>query len=107
MTDRVLSAFIGGYISSQPTPVVEFRLAGRRADPAGHRFLQARCGAAEAFAKAKTITNSLQTNGTLISDEWCRFLKRHHFMVGISLMARGQSTTVTARTARAGAPSSR
>jgi uncharacterized protein len=37
------------------------------------------------FARQKTITNSLQTNGTLLTDEWCDFLKIHNFMVGISL----------------------
>jgi uncharacterized protein len=37
------------------------------------------------FANRKTMTNSLQTNGTLLDDEWCRFLKQHDFMVGISL----------------------
>jgi uncharacterized protein len=37
------------------------------------------------FAGKKTITNALQTNGTLLDDEWCHFLKQHHFMVGISL----------------------
>ena len=37
------------------------------------------------FAHQKTITNSLQTNGTLLNDEWCNFLKRHNFMVGLSL----------------------
>ena len=37
------------------------------------------------FAKQKTIKNSLQTNGTLLTAEWCQFLKKHNFMVGISL----------------------
>jgi uncharacterized protein len=35
--------------------------------------------------KQKTITNSLQTNGTLLTAEWCQFLKKNNFMVGISL----------------------
>jgi uncharacterized protein len=37
------------------------------------------------FVHQKKITNSLQTNGTLLNDELCRFLKNNHFMVGISL----------------------
>jgi uncharacterized protein len=39
----------------------------------------------KSFAGTKTITNSLQTNGTLLTDEWCSFLRRNRFMVGISL----------------------
>ena len=31
------------------------------------------------------ITNSLQTNGTCITDEWARFLAQHQFLVGVSL----------------------
>jgi len=37
------------------------------------------------YTKEKTIRNSLQTNGTLLTDEWCAFLKKNNFMVGISL----------------------
>jgi uncharacterized protein len=31
------------------------------------------------------IENTLQTNGTLLDDEWCRFLADNHFLVGVSL----------------------
>jgi uncharacterized protein len=31
------------------------------------------------------IENDLQTNGTLLDDEWGAFLKRHGFLVGLSL----------------------
>ena len=41
----------------------------------------------------KTITNSLQTNGVLLTDEWCRFLKENNFLVGSAWMARKISMT--------------
>lgn len=31
------------------------------------------------------VTFSIQTNGTLLNDEWAKFLKREHFLVGLSL----------------------
>ena len=85
MTDRVLSAFIAGYISSQPVPVVEFVWQGGEPTLLGIDFFKRVVELQKPFAKGKTITNSLQTNGTLLTDEWCRFLKKNNFMVGISL----------------------
>ena len=36
-------------------------------------------------APGRQVENSLQTNGTLLNAEWCRFLSSHRFLVGLSL----------------------
>ncbi len=33
----------------------------------------------------QTVSNGLQTNGTLLDDEWCKFLTKYNFLVGISI----------------------
>jgi uncharacterized protein len=85
MSDRVLSAFINNYITSQPSPVVEFVWQGGEPTLMGIDFFKQVIKLQKPFAGQKTITNSLQTNGTLLTEKWCRFLKKHHFMVGISI----------------------
>ncbi|NJD55644.1 MAG: anaerobic sulfatase maturase [Nitrospirae bacterium] len=85
MSDAVLSAFITNYITSQPTPVVEFVWQGGEPTLLGIDFFERAVELQKPFAAQKTITNSLQTNGTLLTDEWCAFLKKHNFMVGISI----------------------
>lgn len=32
-----------------------------------------------------SVMNSIQTNGYDVNEEWCEFLKKHHFLVGLSL----------------------
>lgn len=85
MSDEVLSAFITNYITSQPTPAVEFVWQGGEPTLLGIDFFKRVIELQKPFSGMKTITNSLQTNGTLLTDEWCRFLKDYNFMVGISL----------------------
>jgi uncharacterized protein len=85
MPDEVLSTFIRKYVEAQPTPVVEFVWQGGEPTLLGVDFFRRVIELQAPFADCKTITNSLQTNGTLLDDEWCRFLKQHNFMVGISL----------------------
>ena len=85
MADDVLLAFIANYINSQPTPVVEFVWQGGEPTLLGIDFYKRVMELQKPFSGTKTITNSLQTNGTLLDAEWCRFLKSHNFMVGISL----------------------
>ncbi len=85
MSDKVLSAFISNYIKSQPTPIVEFVWQGGEPTLLGIDFFKRVIELQKPFAPQKKITNSLQTNGTLLTDEWCAFLKKNKFMVGISL----------------------
>ncbi|HET6513910.1 MAG TPA: anaerobic sulfatase maturase [Thermodesulfovibrionales bacterium] len=85
MSDDVISAFIKNYITSQPAPVVEFVWQGGEPTLLGIDFFRRVIELQKPFMRQKTITNSLQTNGTLLTDEWCHFLKKHNFMVGISL----------------------
>jgi len=85
MADDVLRTFIANYISSQPTPLVDFVWQGGEPTLLGIDFFKRVIELQKRFSGAKTINNSLQTNGTLLTDEWCAFLKKHNFMVGISL----------------------
>jgi uncharacterized protein len=85
MSDEVLAAFIAKYISEQPTPIVEFVWQGGEPTLLGLDFFRRVIALQRPFAEQKTITNSLQTNGVLLTDGWCRFLKENHFLVGISI----------------------
>jgi uncharacterized protein len=85
MSDAVLAAFINNYVTSQPTPVVEFVWQGGEPTLAGLEFFKRVIELQRPLTRQKTIRNAIQTNGTLLDDTWCRFLKRHDFMVGISL----------------------
>jgi len=85
MSDAVLAKFITNYITSQPTPEVEFVWQGGEPTLLGIDFFKKVIDLQKAFAGHKNIRNALQTNGTLLTDEWCSFLKKNNFMVGISL----------------------
>ncbi|MEW6077907.1 MAG: anaerobic sulfatase maturase [Thermodesulfobacteriota bacterium] len=90
MSDDVLSAFITRYISAQPTPMVDFVWQGGEPTLLGIDFFRKVIEFQRPFTELKKISNALQTNGTLLTDEWCSFLKKHHFMVGISVDGPGE-----------------
>lgn len=85
MSDDVLRAFVANYVAAQPTQVIEFVWQGGEPTLSGLDFFRRVIELQQPFAGRKTIKNALQTNGTLLTDEWCAFLKQHRFMVGISL----------------------
>ncbi len=85
MSDEVLRAYIQGYIAAQPSPEVEFTWQGGEPTLLGLDFYQRAVAFQHEFGDGKVIRNTLQTNGTLLDDDWCAFLAREGFMVGLSL----------------------
>jgi uncharacterized protein len=85
MNDQVLEAYTEKYIRSQKGPMVEFTWQGGEPTIAGLDFFRKAINYQKKFKENKQISNSLQTNGTLINEEWCRFLAKHKFLVGLSL----------------------
>ena len=84
MSDEVLEAYITKYITLQPTPVVGFVWQGGEPTLLGLDFYKKVIELQRHYVDQKEITNSLQTNGTLLDDEWCKFLKDNNFLVGLS-----------------------
>jgi uncharacterized protein len=85
MNDRVLESFIMQYIQAQQIPVVNFVWQGGEPTMMGIDFFQKALNMQEKYVGGRTIENALQTNGTRLTDEWCRFLKKNNFLVGISI----------------------
>jgi uncharacterized protein len=85
MTPEIQERFIRDYIESQPTEVVQFVWQGGEPTLLGLKFFQRAVELQRKYANGKTIENALQTNGTLLNDEWAAFFAENKFLVGISL----------------------
>jgi uncharacterized protein len=51
----------------------------------GLEFFRKAAGLMVRWGRGKAVSNGLQTNGLLLDREWARFLREHHFLVGLSL----------------------
>jgi len=86
MSDEVLEAFTRQYIEAQQVPEVTFAWQGGEPALMGLDFFHRAVAMQQKYIKpGMKISNALQTNGTRLDEEWCRFLKEHHFLVGLSL----------------------
>jgi uncharacterized protein len=86
MADEVLETFTRQYIAAQRVPEVTFGWQGGEPLLMGLDFFRRAVALQEKYRKpGMRIVNALQTNGTLLDDDWCRFLREHDFLVGLSL----------------------
>lgn len=73
MTDDTLERFISMYIQSQTTPQVLFCWHGGESLMRPLSFYKRVVELQKKYAAGRIIDNTIQTNGTLLDDEWCRF----------------------------------
>ena len=85
MTDGTLERFVRAYLRASPGPEVNFLWQGGEPLLAGIPFYRKALAFQRKYRGTKRVSNAIQTNGTLLTDEWCRFLRANGFLVGISL----------------------
>ena len=85
MSERLLEKFITDYMQAQTTPEVLFTWHGGEALLRPIAFYERALQLQRRYARGRQVVNSIQTNGTLLTPEWCEFLRENGFLVGISI----------------------
>lgn len=88
MGDECLESYIRQYINAQPPRTAEVTFAWQGGEPTlmGLEFFQRCVEIQKKFARSgMRITNTLQTNGVLLDDGWCRFFLKNGFLIGLSI----------------------
>lgn len=85
MSERLLERFVKEYIQSQTMSEVMFTWHGGEPLLRPLSFYQKALELQKKYAQGRVINNSLQTNGTLLTEEWCRFFKDNNWLIGVSI----------------------
>lgn len=85
MSEELLEQYIRQYIGGVSQENVSFCWHGGEPLMAGLPFFEKAMALQRMYAGDKVIENTLQTNGILINDDWCRFFKENKFLIGLSL----------------------
>lgn len=86
MTDEVLRTYIAGLLESHRTPEVTVAWQGGEPTMMGLDFFRRSVElVAELKRPDQRVEHTMQTNATLINEEWAEFLKAQDFLVGVSV----------------------
>lgn len=86
MSVDTLETYIEQMFEAHPGPVVTFSWQGGEPTLLGIEFFETVIDLQRKHAPSGTdVQNCLQTNGTILDDDWGRFLAENEFLVGISL----------------------
>lgn len=88
MSPEVLESYVQQYIAAQPESLPEINFAWQGGEPTllGVDFFRRAVALQKQYARpGQSVTNSFQTNGLLLDDEWCALFKSEGFLVGLSI----------------------
>ena len=85
MSDEMLEQFTREYIEAQTMNQVLFTWHGGEPLLRSIDFYRKALSLQQKYAGGRRIDNVIQTNGTLLTNEWCEFFAQNHWLVGISI----------------------
>jgi uncharacterized protein len=86
MPDEILEEYIAQHISASPERVIRFSWHGGEPTLLGLDYFRKIVALQRKHQPPdRLIVNGIQTNGTLLDEDWCRFFAREGFAVGLSL----------------------
>jgi len=86
MRDQTLETYIRQLLDAHVGPDVTIAWQGGEPTLMGLEFFRRAVATAEGMKRTGVrLDHTIQTNGTLLTDEWCEFLREKNFLVGISI----------------------
>lgn len=85
MSEVLLERFIEEYINSQTMSEILFTWHGGETLMRPLSFYKKAMELQKKYARGRNISNTIQTNGTLLTDDWCKFFKDNNWLVGVSI----------------------
>ena len=85
LSEQLLEEFTRQYLEAQTMPQVLFTWHGGEPLLRSLSFYRKALELQRRYGQGLQIDNCIQTNGTLLTDEWCEFLRENNFLVGISI----------------------
>ncbi|MDJ0923553.1 MAG: anaerobic sulfatase maturase [Acidimicrobiia bacterium] len=86
MSDEMLETYIRSLIDMHQVPQVTVAWQGGEPTLMGIDFFRKSIEFENRYrSPGMTFLNTMQTNGTLLNDEWCEFFKENDYLIGISI----------------------
>lgn len=85
LSEELLEKFIKEYIECQTVSEILFTWHGGETLMRPVSFYRKALELQRKYGRGRQIDNCIQTNGTLLTDDWCLFFKENNFLVGISI----------------------